>query len=111
MNTITLKKPLVIDDKEITAFSYDPDLLKTESYDRIVSEPSAAGQFRMLATDYALHEKIGVAILIDSNPGAHYTPADFARLAPADKVKLTFIGANFIMESLAGLTGDNSAAQ
>lgn len=111
MNTLHLKKPLTIDDQEVSDIAYDADLLKTESYDCIVSAPAGAGQFRMMATDYDLHQRLGVAVLVDSNPEKGWTPADFDRLSPADKVKVTFIGSTFILESLAGLTGDNSAEQ
>jgi len=103
--TLKLKKPLLVNGKEVTELTYDADEITIEEY-KAASKRSISYDVSIAESDYYLHLQIGFAAILAVNPDVDV--ADLERLKGRDLYAVSIIGRNFIIEVLGDFESKNS---
>ena len=107
-DTLKLKKPLLINGKEVKELTYDADEITILEY-KEANKRTLSFDMSLAESDYNLHLQIGFAAIIAVNPEVDI--ADLERMKGQDLYKVSIIGRNFITEALADFAEDNSDEQ
>ena len=99
MEKIILRKPIMINGKEVRELTYDVTQITAGQFCEAESRKNAASGgkntgFTMHETDSALHLYLGMMAVIAANP--HIDVTDLERIKGMDMVKLATVGRNFI---------------
>lgn len=106
--TLKLKKPLLVNGKEVTELTYDADEITISEY-KEASKRAMSFDVSLAESDYYLHLQIGFAAILAVNPGVDIT--DLERIAGLDLYKVSIIGRNFITEALGDFAQETSDEQ
>lgn len=111
MNVITLKKPIMINGKEVKELSYNTDEITVGQFCEAEQYKFAASGNKPVLTTYefdsALHLYLGMMAIIAVNP--HIDITDLERVKGYDMVNIARVGRNFILTGAGGNSGQNSS--
>lgn len=107
MDTIKLRKPIMINGAEVKELTYDTAEITAAMFCEAEAAKFAAGgnkpSMNVYEFDSALHLYLGMMAVIAVNP--HIDVKDLERIKGPDMIKLAQVGRNFI---LAGAAEDSS---
>lgn len=106
--TLKLKKPLLINGKEVTELTYDADEITISEY-KEASKRAMSFDVSLAESDYYLHLQIGFAAILAVNHDIDI--ADLERISGMDLYKVSIIGRNFITEALGDFAQETSDEQ
>lgn len=106
--TLKLKKPLLVNGKEVNELTYDADEITIQEY-KAANKRTLSYDMSLAESDYYLHLQIGFAAIIAVNPEIDIS--DLERMKGQDLYKVSIVGRNFITEALADFAEDNSEEQ
>lgn len=111
MNVITLKKPIMINGKEVKELSYNTDEITVGQFCEAEQYKFASSGNKPVLTTYefdsALHLYLGMMAIIAVNP--HIDITDLERVKGYDMVNIARVGRNFILTGAGGNSGQNSS--
>ena len=106
--TLKLKKPLLINGKEVKELTYDADEITIKEY-KDASNRTISHEVSIAESDYYLHLHIGFAAIIAVNPEIDIS--DLERMKGLDLYKVSIVGRNFITEALVDFAENLSDEQ
>lgn len=96
MQTLKLNYPFKIGGEAITELSYDYANFTTDEFLAAVAEyKPIPDKVINPVNDYAFHLQLGIGVILASNRGKGWTPADFKTLRGSDPWKFAQVGLIF----------------
>ena len=111
-NTIVLENPILINGKEVSELTYDPQEITAEQFSIACAKSAALDKSKSITlkvkeNDYALHMYLGMMAIIAVNPDIDVS--DLERIKGFDILSLTNIGTFFTLRKQAVPSEDTSS--
>ena len=112
MDTIKLKNPVLINNKEVMELTHDANEITPAGFAEAEYRKTRANGSKgapssaAVELDYSLHLYLGFAAILAVNP--EYDFNDLERIKGPDVMEVMKIGRNFIIDSVAGSQEDTS---
>ena len=111
-NTIVLENPILINGKEVSELTYDPQEISAEQFSIACAKSAALDKSKSITlkvkeNDYALHMYLGMMAIIAVNPDIDVS--DLERIKGFDILSLTNIGTFFTLRKQAVPSEDTSS--
>lgn len=101
MDTIKLRKPLLVNGKELGELPYDLEAVSVEQFIRAeaLAKTKTGGDFAVsvVENDYSFHLELGFAAIMAADPSIDV--ADLDRISGRDLMEVMRVGRNFIGDS------------
>ena len=100
VDSIELRKPVLIDDEHVKELTYDVDAITSDQFieaDLLAANKAARGgkvSAKVVELDAGFHYYLGCMAIIAANPG--YSVEDIERIEGPDILKVMRIGRNFM---------------
>lgn len=106
MDTFKLRKPLLVNGKELTELTYDFEEIDGALWDEAVRRAGKRDNFNISLYDYIFHKCLAFAAVIAVNPSIDWDDLD--RLKGLDLQRLANIGLTFMTDSSEELSLETS---
>lgn len=113
-NTLVLENPILINNKEVSELTYDPQEITAEQFSIAAAKSSAMDKtksftFKFKENDHALHLYLGMMAIIAVNPDIDVS--DLERIKGFDVLSLTNIGHFFTLRRQAAVSEESNSEE